>query len=72
MPDVSGVPDRARVPAELREHRGRTLTLIDSAEAAGHIHVAQMNQQVLTNLDWMIGEVEVEDPDQKDGAADAG
>jgi integrase len=55
---------------ELREHRGRTLTLIDSAEAAGHTRVAQMNQQVLTNLDRMIGEVE--DPDQKDGAADAG
>jgi len=43
---------------ELREHHGRTLTLIDQAEAAGHTRVAQMNQQVLTNLDTMIGQLE--------------
>jgi len=40
---------------ELREHRGRTLTLIDKAEANGHTRVAQMNNEVLTNLDKMIG-----------------
>ncbi len=39
---------------ELREHRGRTLTLINTSQAAGHSRVAQMNQQVLTNLDRMI------------------
>jgi hypothetical protein len=39
---------------ELREHRGRTLTLIQTAEARGQARVAQMNQQVLTNLDRMI------------------
>ncbi len=41
-----------------REHRGRTLPLIDGAEAAGHTRGAQMNKQVLTNLDRMIGEIE--------------
>lgn len=39
---------------ELREHRGRTLTLIDKAEADGHTRVARMNTEVLTNLDKMI------------------
>jgi integrase len=53
---------------ELREHRGRTLTLIDSARASGHTRVAEMNEQVLVNLDRMIGEVEKDDA----GAADAG
>jgi integrase len=51
---------------ELREHRGRTLTLIDKAEANGHTRVAQMNKEVLTNLDRMIGEI-----DEPKGAADA-
>lgn len=39
---------------ELREHRGRTLTLIDRAEAGGQTRVAEMNRQVVTNLDRMI------------------
>lgn len=46
---------------ELREHRGRTLTLIDKAETNGHTRVAQMNQQVLANLDTMITQVDHED-----------
>lgn len=52
---------------ELREHRGRTLTLIDKAEADGHTRVAQMNTEVLTNLDKMIGEID----DEPAGTADA-
>ncbi len=52
---------------ELREHRGRTLTLIDKAEADGHTRVAQMNTEVLANLDKMIGEIDEEPA----GAADA-
>lgn len=47
---------------ELREHRGRTLTLITTAQAAGHSRVAQMNQQVLTNLDRMIEGVQTPHP----------
>jgi hypothetical protein len=39
---------------ELREHRGRTLTLIQDAEHAGRTRIAEMNRQVLTNLDRMI------------------
>jgi hypothetical protein len=42
---------------ELREHRGRTLTLIDDAETNGHTRVAEMNRRVLSNLDKMIGEL---------------
>ena len=53
---------------ELREHRGRTLTLIDKAEVSGHTRVAQMNTEVLTNLDKMIDEIDQEPA----GAADAG
>jgi len=55
---------------ELRAHRGRTLTLIDQAEATGHSRVLEMNKQVLTNLDRMITEVEIEDVPGE--AADAG
>ncbi|MDQ3422667.1 MAG: site-specific integrase [Actinomycetota bacterium] len=58
---------------ELREHRGRTLTLIDQAECSGHTRVLEMNQQVLTNLDRVISEVETVDPDEShDEVADAG
>jgi hypothetical protein len=53
---------------ELREHRGRTLTLIDNARTSGQTRVAEMNTQVLANLDRMIGEV---DTDQTTAAADA-
>ena len=49
---------------ELRAHRDRTLTLIDQAECTGHTRVLEMNQQVLTNLDRMIGEVQSVDPDE--------
>jgi integrase len=52
---------------ELREHRGRTLTIIDKAEADGHTRVAEMNNQVLTNLDKMIAEID----EEPTGAADA-
>ena len=54
---------------ELREHRGRTLTLIDHARATGQTRVTEMNTQVLTNLDRMITEVEKAD---QPGACDAG
>lgn len=53
---------------ELREHRGRTVTLIDKAAASGHTRVAEMNKEVLlSNLDRMIVEVD----DGQDGTADA-
>jgi hypothetical protein len=52
---------------QLHEHRGRTLTLIDTAEADGHTRVAEMNNQVLTNLDKMIAGI----GEQPAGAADA-
>ena len=54
---------------ELREHRGRTLTLIDQAKTAGQERVAQMNSQVLSNLDRIIREVENDD---EVAVADAG
>jgi len=43
---------------ELHELRHRTLTLIQAAADNGQTRVAEMNQQVLTNLDKMIGEIE--------------
>jgi site-specific recombinase XerD len=54
---------------ELREQRGRTLTLIDVSKDRGHGRVVEMNQQVLDNLDRMIGEVE---KDEQENATDAG
>lgn len=53
---------------ELREHRGRTLTLIDNAKANGQTRVTEMNTHVLANLDRMIGEV---DADNAGATADA-
>ena len=53
---------------ELREHRGRTLTLITEAEVIGHTRVAEMNKHVLTNLDKMIDEI----AQDHSGEADAG
>jgi integrase len=52
---------------ELREHRGRTLTLIAKAETDGHTRVGQMNNDVLINLEKMIGQLE----HQPAGTADA-
>jgi Phage integrase family len=43
---------------ELREQQQRTLTLIDVSERNGQARMVEMNQQVLTNLNRMIGEVE--------------
>ena len=44
---------------ELREHRGRTLTLIqDAPSTTGQTRVVEMNPTFLTNLDRMIGEIE--------------
>jgi ferredoxin len=54
---------------ELREQRHRTLTLIQAATGNGQTRVAEMNQQVLTNLDKMIGEIETDNGSE---AADAG
>lgn len=53
---------------EPREHRGPTLTLIDLSETAGQTRVAEMNPEVLTNLDKVIGEID----EQPAGAAAAG
>ena len=46
---------------ELREQRHRTLTLIDVSRSNGHSRMLEMNQQVLTNLERMIGEIETND-----------
>jgi integrase len=53
---------------ELREQRHRTLTLIHISQDKGQTRVAEMNTQVLANLDRMIGEIEKGD---QAGAADA-
>jgi ferredoxin len=50
---------------ELREHRGRTLTLLHDAEATGRNRMVEMNTHVLTNLDRMIGEIEHEQIEHK-------
>jgi integrase len=54
---------------ELREQRHRTLTLIEVAAGNGQTRIAEMNQQVLTNLDKMIGEIETDNGPE---AANAG
>lgn len=56
---------------ELREQRGRALALIDKAEADGHTRMAQMNTDVLTNLDTMIRQLEHDDAAAGKGCQDA-
>jgi hypothetical protein len=53
---------------ELREQHRRTRALIDASNRQGQTRMVEMNQQVLTNLERMIGELE--NSDQK-GVADA-
>ena len=53
---------------ELREQHRRTLDLIDVSNRQGQTRMVEMNQQVLTNLERMIGEVE---NSEQEGAADA-
>jgi hypothetical protein len=54
---------------ELRAQRHHTLTLIDVSERKGQARVVEMNKQILTNLETMIGEFET---DQRQDAIDAG
>ncbi|MGH3831616.1 MAG: hypothetical protein ACRDRS_14415 [Pseudonocardiaceae bacterium] len=51
-------PRRHTFAPELREQHHQTLTLITVSTDKGHTRVTEMNQQVLTNLDRMISEVE--------------
>jgi hypothetical protein len=53
---------------ELREQRHRTLALIDTSGSKGQTRVLEMNQQVHTNLDHMISEIEKD----QEKTADAG
>ncbi|HYB35889.1 MAG TPA: hypothetical protein VEF72_08995 [Mycobacterium sp.] len=54
---------------ELREQHCRTLTLIDVSKGNGQSRMVEMNQQVLTNLELMIDEIE---NDQQEDVVDAG
>ncbi|MEQ6326544.1 tyrosine-type recombinase/integrase [Mycobacterium canetti] len=54
---------------ELREQHRRTLTLIDVSTRQGQTRMVEMNQQVLTNLERMIGEVETSEQEGADDAA---
>lgn len=51
---------------ELHEQRQRTLTLIDVSTHSGQSRVVEMNQQVLTNLDRMIAELDTEPMPRKE------
>ncbi|MGP3921560.1 hypothetical protein [Nonomuraea sp. 10N515B] len=53
---------------ELREQRHRTLTLIEVSNGKGQTRVAEMNQQVLANLDRMIGEIEKDEAEEADAS----
>jgi hypothetical protein len=52
-----------------REHRQQVLQIITAAEAHGRTRLAEMNQQVLGNLDNIIAALEAEpDPQQRETA----
>lgn len=54
-----------------REHRQQVLQIITSAEARGQLRMAEMNQQVLGNLDNIISTLEADPGPEGLGAADA-
>ena len=49
--------------------RQATLQIITAAEANGHTRVAEMNRQVVSNLDKIITALEADDGDGKKEAA---
>ncbi len=55
---------------EHHKHREQVHRIVSSAERRGQARVAEMNRQVLTNLDRVIASLE--EASQEDGAADAG
>lgn len=54
-----------------RVQRREVLQLITAAEARGQARLVEMNQQVLANLDHIIGALDA-DPEPRSGVADAG
>jgi integrase len=54
-----------------RTHRGQLIELINTAEARGQARLAEMNRQVLDNLDQIITAL-AEDPDDSREVSDAG
>lgn len=54
-----------------REHRQQVLQIITTAEARGRTRLAEMNQQVLGNLDNIIAALEAEPGTEQQEAADA-
>jgi hypothetical protein len=54
-----------------RQHREQVHEVVSAAERRGQARVAEMNQQVLTNLGRVIAGLE-EEASQEDGPADAG
>jgi integrase len=56
---------------EHHKHREQVHRIVSSAERRGQARVAEMNRQVLTNLDRVIASLEAE-ASQEDGPADAG
>ena len=62
----TSAPEDAESPVCTLQHR-----IVSSAERRGQARVAEMNRQVLTNLDRVIASLEAE-ASQEDGPADAG
>ena len=52
-------------------HRNTTLQIISAADAAGHSRVAEMNRQVVSNLDKIITALKVDDGGREEAAASA-
>jgi hypothetical protein len=55
-----------------RTHRGQIIELITAAQARGQTRLAEMNQQVLGNLDRIIDTLDHDADDDADDDADGG
>jgi len=54
-------------PEFLDQHRQQTRRLLATASTNGQLRLVEMNQQVLTNSDQIIGTLEVDDGEMEDG-----
>jgi hypothetical protein len=70
LPDLPDVRHHPEFLPQHREQRQQLLQIVSAAEVRGQARVAEMNRQVLGNLEKIITGLE-DDPGQPEAAADA-
>jgi hypothetical protein len=71
VPDLPDVRYHPAVPAPASPAAQQVIQIISAAEACGQQRLAEMNRQVLGNLDQIIAALETQADTKGTGAADA-